>query len=156
MKRFILLLTLFSCTSSPPAHPKQALTADVREAVIQKLKQENNLIPIGFGSRMMQQIEMLSLSFQYDQPITIDQGRALLQSSLQTYLDAIQANPTIQQYLATLPFSPKNIQIRIYIQDPDPSHLQYISAIDGILEFYTTAPDGKGFEKVHEEPFSCS
>lgn len=126
--------------------------------VAKKLCRERGLIPIGTGGRMMNEIKMLALSFNYDKTITIDEARELLIYSVNEFVSEINACEEIRQYLYNFPFESRNVQVRIFLLNPDhrkvgTGELSIISSIDGVFEYEIDAPDGKKLITVQKETY---
>lgn len=121
-----------------------------------KLEKERELILIGTGGGMMHNIRMMAMSFVYKHEIDVDEGRTLLIAALGEYIEAVNTNEEIRPYLANYPFDPKNIEIRIFIHNPDNSNVEegkisVISAINGILKY--DADEGYGYKRIHRETY---
>jgi hypothetical protein len=148
MKKFIFLILssiLVSCDSMVPSEEQTSktdvqLVREVRLQAAQKLKAQYNLQPCGSGSQMMHEIKMIALSFNYYSPLTLDEARNLLLASTDELMNAVNNNVDIRQFLGNYPFLPKNIEIRIFLYNPDGSNppegsLSVISSINGILDY---------------------
>ena len=100
---------------SPPG--KVRLAQEVRCRTAYKLMKEHGLIPCGSGGGAIDQIEMLALSFDYRKPLSIEEGRRLVLIAVHALVDAVNADERIRPYLIEYPFSPKRIEIAIFVQD---------------------------------------
>jgi len=167
VKPFLCLITLLlliaSCGQNDfrntyvPSE-KQKLVNEIRKNVAQDIKMKLNLSPCGTGGQMMHQIEMLALAFNYYQPITIEEGRNLLITSIDIFVKAVNDDERIRPYLANYPFEPKNVQIRIFLRNPNgsnpgPGEFAVISSIDGILEYDVNDPKNPLFTTIHKESY---
>jgi hypothetical protein len=137
---------------------KQKIANEIRQTVAQEIKEKLGLYPCGTGGRMMDEIKMLALAFDCYHPITIEEGRDLLISSVDTFIEAINADERIRPYLANYPFEPRNVQIRIFLRSPKGSNLSsgelaVISAINGLFKYKIDDPKGPLFVTTHEETY---
>jgi len=141
---FMLFCMLFfcGCFSSGYQICKYERIADrITEKTAKKLQEQKHLYLIGTGGRMMDDIKVMSMSFQYYEAIDLAVARQLLVSIIDEYLRAINSNQEIRPYLHEVPFTAKNVEINIWFYNPDRSNLPadkiyYISAINGILNYY--------------------
>jgi hypothetical protein len=154
MKRFLnfslvlfMFVSVFGCSffrDQMPNYEKMADKTTGRTA--EKLKKEKRLILIGIGGRMMDDIQMMAMSFNYYQEVNLEQARKLLIYVINEYISDINNDQDVRPYLHEYPFTSKNVEIRIFIYGPDrrklpPEKIGYISSIDGVLEYYTRADD---------------
>jgi len=154
MKRFLnfslflfMFVSVFGCNSFRDKMPEYEKIADkITNRTAEKLKKEKKLILIGIGGRMMDDIQMMAMSFNYYHEVNLEQARELLIYAINEYLSDINNNQDVRPYLHEYPFTSKNVEIRIFIYGPDrkklpPDKIGYISSIDGVLEYYTRADD---------------
>ncbi len=133
---------LFGCSSSWHSLPDyEKIADDITEKTAQKLKEKKNLYLVGTGGRMMNDIQMMAMSFDYYQEVDLKKARELLVYAVNEYLLDINNNEGIRPYLHEFPFTAKNVEIRIWIWKPDRSKplsekIYYISAINGVLSYY--------------------
>lgn len=163
----ILLLTLsiISCTQHPTAYEKaqaankkQNIANEIRQKVASRLKKELDLDPSGTMGQMLNEIEKLGLSFCYYQPIEIAEGRKLLVKAVDSMLEEINKEPRVQPYLVRQPFIPRNIEIEIFLRNPDGNFvsegaLNIIEAVDGIFRYKIHHPTEHGFITVYQETY---
>jgi hypothetical protein len=157
-----LMVFIYSC-GSPSADStylpdKQSLAIEVRNQTFAQLKVEKELIPCGTGSGMMDQIRMLAMSFNYYKEIDMLQARQLLIDAGTVFLKNINANEQIRPFLQNYPFKPENIQIRIFLynpngKEPDFGKLTVISLIDGELRYKIDNPETNSFRVIYRETF---
>jgi len=142
----IILLIFFSnlgCTSLRDQMPNYEKIADaITGNTAKKLKKQKNLFLIGIGGRMMDDIQMMAMSFSYYHEVNVEQARELITYAINEYLADINNNQEIRPYLHEYPFTSKNVEIRLFIYGPDrrelsPEKIGYVSSIDGVLEYYT-------------------
>jgi len=150
--KIILLLLLFVFSCHQPS-TKQQLVNEIRNKVATQLKNEKKLFPIGTGGQMMDQIEMLALSFDYYGEIGIEEGRELLLGAINEFVATVNADERIQPYLKKFPFEPKNIEIRIFLRNSTPGKLCVLSAIDDVLEYDIRDPKTDRLKSVYDETF---
>jgi len=159
MKWFIYLIVAITYSCSSHKSPIYVEIAhDITEKTAKKLDTEKELHLIGTGGGMMHNVRMMAMSFRYHHPINIDQGRELLMSAVNEYLLAINSNEQIRPYLVSDPFEPKNVEIAIFISNPDGSPVAkgdicVISENQGILQYDTRDPKTNHLTKIHEESY---
>jgi len=90
----------------------------------------------------MDDIQMMAMSFDYYQEVNIKTARELIVPVINEYLSAINSNKEIRPYLHEYPFTAKNIEIRIFVYNPDRSELSLekidcITSLNGMLKYYT-------------------
>lgn len=122
-----------------------------------KLEKENKLYLIGTGGGMIDDIKMMSMSFNYYHEVNIKLARELVVSSVNEYLIAINNNKKIRPCLHEYPFTSKNVEINIFIYKLDHSYppqdkIQCISAINGNVKYFLHEP-GRPYKLVHKESF---
>lgn len=153
-----LLLFVYGCSSFDYHVPEYEKMADeITEKIAKKLEEEKKLRLVGTGGSMIDDIQMMAMSFDYYQEVDLSTARELLVEVINAYLSAINDNETIRPHLHNYPFTAKNIQIRIWIHPPDQTKLPlnkifYISALDGILAYYLKVPEHSR-EALHTETF---
>ncbi len=135
----ILLLINFSC-SQPDPYDYEVIADQITKQTILLLKKEKGLIAIGTGGGMMGDIYNMGISFQYFHPVNLEEARKLLVYACQTYLNNINSNKEVRPYLHNYPFSIKNIEIRIWLRQPNgdflpPNELEYFCSLNGILSY---------------------
>ncbi|MDE3045869.1 MAG: hypothetical protein KGJ02_04410 [Verrucomicrobiota bacterium] len=163
--RFLLLFIVFSFLSScsQKKHsnqlpPKVIFANEIRKKVASDLYKKKNLVPCGSGGGMMRQVEMLALSFDYRKPIDIKMGRELLIAAVDELTVAVNADERIRPYLQNYPFEPKNIEIRIFLYNPDgsdipPGSLSVVGALEGVLDYKIRDPKTDQLKSIHKETY---
>ena len=91
---------------------------------------------------MMDDIQMMAMSFNYYHEVDLEQARELIVFTINEYLSDINNNQEIRPYLHEYPFTSKNVEIRIFIYGPDrlelpPEKIYCITSRNGILRYYT-------------------
>ena len=138
-----MFVSVFGCSSFRDQTPDYEKIADkITNRTAEKLKKEKKLTLIGIGGRMMDDIQMMAMSFNYYQEVNLEQARELLIYVINEYLSDINNNQDVRPYLHEYPFTSKNVEIRIFIYGPDRTELpsekiDCITSIDGVLEYYT-------------------
>ena len=119
---------LFGCSGNTnntrykPNHEsleRERLANGILSKVAAKLKHEYRLIPCGSGGRTSNGVQMLGLSFFYRTPMEIEDGRELLIALVEEFVAAVNEDVLIRPYLKDYPFEPKNVAIRIFLQNSD-------------------------------------
>lgn len=134
----VLSLCLISCSTEINY---ETLADKVTDKTAFKLKKEKGLHLFGIGGQMMGDIQLMSMSFQFFQELTLQEARKLLVSTIQEYLSEINSDKELRPYLHSYPFTEKNITIKIFIQNRKENtnaleSIDYISSINGILTYY--------------------
>ncbi|MES2121627.1 MAG: hypothetical protein V4492_02475 [Chlamydiota bacterium] len=161
---FLILIALVTSCDPPssmenPDFPsRQSLVNEVTNKTIVKLKTESNLRACGIGSGMMNQIRMLAISFYYYNEVDVEEARELLMTAGMTFLNTINSNEKIHPFLQNHPFMPNNIQIAIFLRNPDGSSpdidkLSVISMTNGMLTYRTHHSSNGRLSTVFEETF---
>lgn len=118
-----------------------------------QLKKEKKLIPIGFGGSSHVGKEFLEISFQYFQPLSIDDAREIILYSAQTFVDNLNKNDDLKKLKKS--YKMENINIVIYIYMPD--HSKPLSTNIGLVEFSDNkivySYNNQKYEKVYEESY---
>ena len=161
---YILLLITVGCSHFNPYRDKSGLSKDeliVNEIIAKTarhLKKEKGLQPCGTGAQMMDEVKMLALSFDYNKPLEIEEGRKLIVYAVETFVSMINSDERIHPYLYNYPFEPKNVEVAIFIKNPDrssiePEKLCLISVIKGILEYDVHDAKTSHLKTIYEETF---
>lgn len=165
MRAFLCIFISLLCACDKSCAPvpyeiseKEKLADRITHTVALKLRRDLGLIQCGTGGGMMYQIRMLALSFDYYKIVDIEEGRKLLVAALNEYISAVNADEQVRPYLQNYPFCPKNIQIRIFIRNTDPSFassdkIQSLSVVDGYLKYYVNEPNANRFKVIYSESY---
>jgi len=122
-----------------------------------KLKAQKNLYLAGTGGQMMDDIQMMAMSFDYYQEVDLKTARKLIVYATNEYLSAINNNTEIRPYLHEYPFTAKNIEVNIFIYKPDksklsPEKIYCIDCMKGRIEYYVRLnPREAIYEESYEE-----
>lgn len=82
------------------------------------------------GSELNGQTNSISLAFFSHDPVTIDQARELYINILNRFIDSINSDPRIRQFLAVYPFTKDQIDLMILFDPPiDNCDIPYISGM---------------------------
>jgi len=150
---------LFGCSSCGHQSPRYVILAhEITEKTGKELKAQKNLYLIGTGGGMMDDIQMMAMSFNYYQEVDLKKARELLVYVVSQYLLAINGNTEVRPYLHEYPFTAKNVEIRMWIYKPDRSRLTsdkiyYISAINGVLNYYIHGLEQYSRQTLCEETY---
>src|SRR5690348_9149685 len=106
MKRFLnfslvlfMFVSVFGCSSFRDQIPDYERIADkITNRTAEKLKKEKKIILIGIGGRMMDDIQMMAMSFNYYQEVNLEQARELLIYAVNEYLSDINNNQDVRPY----------------------------------------------------------
>ena len=153
----MLLCFFCSCTSNEHQSPDYEEIADeITDKTARKLQKKTGLVLVGTGGQMMHDIQMMAMSFDLYHEIDLEKARELAVFSAEEYLKAINGNEEIRPYLHEYPFTAKNVEISIFIHNPDGSNLSSeklhcISARRGKIKYYS---DDLGYyNPLHEETY---
>jgi hypothetical protein len=88
-----------------------------------QLKKEKGLALVGTGGRMMNDIQMMAMSFYLYHEVSLEEARELVVHIGGKYLKNINECEEIRPHLHDNPFTAKNIEIRIWASNPDRTNL---------------------------------
>jgi hypothetical protein len=168
MRYVFLILSLFfaGCQNSSPikeyeisAHEK--IADRITAKTIQKIESETGLSFVGIGGGMMDQVRMMAISFDYYGEINMEQARELLIYCVNEYLTAINSSEEIRPHLVHYPFTPKDVEIRIFIskanrKDVSNGELSVASQIDGTTKYYVKQPGAPSIRVDYKETYEES
>lgn len=97
---------------------KLELVNRIRCSVARQLLKEKNLEICGFGSKMEDKNEILSLLFNYNKDIEIEEAREFLMCASNLFLQKLN-NEAVQPYFTNYPFTINDIGIYIFLNRPD-------------------------------------
>ncbi|MCB1160819.1 MAG: hypothetical protein KDK45_25175 [Leptospiraceae bacterium] len=130
------------CDPSDYQVPQYEKLADkITDKIGKKLEEKKHLKLVGTGGQMMDDIQMMGMSFFYYHEVSLEESRELLVYAIRKYLKAINANEQIRPYLHEYPFTDKNVEIMIWFYNPDRSNLPsdkiyHASIIGGKMNYY--------------------
>lgn len=165
MKFFVVFVLLISCACCHSNYgqetPTDKLTMinQVRKNAAAKLRKDKQLYAIGTGAQAMDQIKMLALSFTYYNELTIEEGRELLIYAVSEFVNCVNEEGKIKPFLANVPFTPKNIEVMIFLKKADGSEIEgnklhVITSIGGVLEYDIQDQSTDRLVTVHTETFA--
>lgn len=156
---FGVMSIMFSCSSFFSEKTDYESIADkITEKAAKKLKGERGLVLAGTGGQMMNDIQMMSMGFNFYKVVDIDAARQLLIDSVEEYLFEINANKEVRPYLHNYPFTAQNVEVVIYFYNPDgskvPSDKITIAAAEqGKIIYYVDYPERYTIKSIHEETY---
>jgi hypothetical protein len=162
---FSLLCVLCGCQTSAPMDaedqiPRRVkLVQEIRSQVAYKLMREKGLIPFGSGGGAIDKIHMISLSFEYRKPLTIEEGRDLVLTAVHELIKAVNRDERIRPYLESYPFGPERIEVEIFVRNVKGERLPssaatLVSCCNGICTYQIFHFDEKRFETILKETFA--
>lgn len=118
----------------------------IRRDMAIKLSKRHHMSLFGEKGGLADCVNILGLSFQIKGPLTKDQLREILIDCVEEFLAAINGNEKLRPHLKNYPFTPKELDISLYIQgsngediyDPE---IGTAGAWGGKLEYKTDDPD---------------
>jgi len=152
----ILVIVLLGYSSFGHQSPRYVMLAhEITAKTGKELKAQKNLYLVGTGGGMMDDIQMMAMSFNYYKEVDLKTGRDLLVYATNEYLSAINNNTEIRPYLHEYPFTAKNIEIRIFIYNSDRSELSIdkidcITSRHGMLNYYIRSDASQA---IYEESY---
>ncbi len=152
---FAFLLT--SCNGQN--HNKSYYVGKIQKKVSKELRKEYGLESCCFGSKMLEEIEMISISFILYRSISKGEARNILVNSVEKVIEYVNSNEEIQPYLANIPFGPQNVVIIITIYDENGKRLYHPSLSNasssiGRIFYRTNDPESNfGYKDVTTETF---
>ena len=112
----ILIFLCFGCER----HSRHVVLADqLIDKIADQLQKEKELRMIGNGGQMMGDVQLIRIEFQYFHLVDLQDARKLLIYTIQTFLKNINGDQKIRPYLHTYPFSTNNIEVKIWIHQPN-------------------------------------
>lgn len=155
----IMVSLFFGCSLSgrqPPDYSK--LARKITEKTAKQLEEQKSLYLVGTGGQMMHDIQMMAMSFYFYREVSLPEARNLIAYAINAYLAQINDNKEIRPYLHEYPFIAKNVEIRIWIHKPDGTHptsdkIYYISAINGVLDYYIRGAKRYSRQAICEETY---
>ena len=148
---------LFGCSSFSPSQDYEKIADKITEKIAKKLKAQKNLYLVGTGGQMMDDIQMMAMSFYYYQEVNLKTARELITYVINEYLSTINSNKEVKPYLHEYPFTAKNVEIRIWVYNPDRSELPLekiysITSLNGMLKYYARSnPRQAIYEETYEQ-----
>jgi len=124
-----------------PEYEKLANQITAETAV--KIRKKHHLDPIGSGRSMMNDIEIMALSFNCHHSLTIEESRNLIVNCVGMYLDSINENFQIRPYLHNFPFDSCNVDLTIFVYEDKkfkkvkPGKVSCISVLNGKISYHT-------------------
>lgn len=153
-----LIISLFSSCSNHSIPEHEKIADRITALTANKIEKETGMRLIGTGGGMIHRIRMMGMSFNYFGEMSIEKGRELLIYCSDEYLSDINSNEQIKVHLAHHPFTYKDIEIRIFVYQPDHTdvpigELSVLAAYDGCLTYKIRQSDPVILKKVHEETY---
>jgi hypothetical protein len=158
-----IFLMLGACNNTPTVEPyhrseHSKIAEKITAKTVQKIEAETNLRLIGIGGGMMGHVRMMAMSFEHVGELSVEQGRELIIYCTNEYLSAINTNTEIRPYLIHYPFTSKDIEIRIFIKNPNSKNLPleslcYVSEIKGVIEYELENSLSDNPKTSHEETY---
>ena len=155
----LMVFSVFACSSlgyQSPYYVKLAHQITARTA--KKINTQKNLVLIGTGGGMMDDIQMMAMSFNFYQEVDLKTARELIVYAANEYLLAINSNKEIKPYLHDYPFTDKNIEIVICFHPPDgstvaPGKINIAAARKGRVTYYIDYPEKYTIKPIFEETY---
>ncbi len=125
---------------------KETLTNRIMMKVARQITTEKELYLVGTGGQMMNEIQMLALSFQGFRDVSLDEARELIVYAVETFVNEVNRNEKVRPYLANYPFIAKNVEISLLFFKPDYSevdvpNISFIVTRRGCIKYYYGMPE---------------
>ena len=158
------LFFLFGCSSSShqPSLDYEKIADAITANTAKKLEEQKKLYLIGTGGGMMHDIRMMAMGFQFFHEVDLKEARELVVYAVREYLSDINNNEEVRPYLRNYPFTAKNVEIRIWIYNPDRSELPLdkiycITALNDLINYYTRSnPRIAIYEESYEQALEAT
>ncbi len=131
----------------------------ITKQVALRLRQEKDLRCSGTGGGMMNNVRMMAISFDFFYEVDIKEARKLLIYANTEYLKTINGSKEIRPYLINYPFTPKDIEIMIWLKEPNGNDISFgkitfLSSYDGVFIYKIATGQGSySSEKIHQETY---
>lgn len=135
------------------------LAPEIMGNVTREILTTYELSPVFTHTGLLKNVEMIGVSYRFDEPVSIEEARCLAIDCASRYWDAFNANEAIRPYLANYPFGAKNVDVGVSFYRPDGSEVYYpavhsVSVSEGyVLYYYLEEGKEWGFKEVVEKPF---
>lgn len=117
----IFIFILFALTSCfNDNHPMDTFINRVEYKTSRELESKYNLEPTSFGSESILGVSSLSLGFRSPNILSIEERRRLIVSSVELFLENINADTNLRPYLLEHPFPTSRISFSIASTAPNP------------------------------------
>ncbi|PCI76478.1 hypothetical protein COB21_04300 [Candidatus Aerophobetes bacterium] len=151
-----MLFGTFSCGHQSPRYVK--IAHKITDDTAKKLAKEKNLVLIGTGGGMMHDIQMMAMSFNFYHEVNLQEARELVVYAIREYLSDINSNEKVRPYLHNYPFTAKNVEVRIFLYEPDrntlpPGKIHCISATHGSISYYVRGSEKYSRKNICEETY---
>ena len=121
------------------------IAQQIRSDLAEKLSKRHKMDVSGTIGGLANCINILGLSFDILGPLSKEQLRIILVDCVEEFINTINANEELRPHLKNYPFTPHEIEIKLFIVDKnrkdiyDP-HISTASAYNGKLSYKTTDP----------------
>lgn len=161
--RFIAIVALILCCSCNkiasyrvPQYERDANAVTAHAA--RKINHQTGLKLIGTGGGMINQINFMAMSFSHYGDLSIEEARELLVYCVEEYLNAINADEKIKPHLVRYPFTPREIEVNIFIRKQDGKNqsvgsLSVVGEVNGKVTYDISQPFPKIAQEVYKETY---
>jgi len=153
---FILIFLNFGCAQNSNY---ELLANRVIKQTAEQLRSEKDLRAIGTVGQMMGDIQLLGVEFFYYHLVNLSEARELLVYASRVFLNNINENKEVRPYLHNYPFTEKNIEVKIWMHQPDGKEppqgdIEVVSLRNGKMLYRLTAPSQFApWPVLHEETY---
>lgn len=120
---------------------KEMSTDQIAYRAAQKITSSQDLYQVGFGERMIDNTQELSLTFQGFREVSLNEARKIIIYAVKTFVDEINSSKKKEPYLTA-----KNVEVCIWFyKNPDynsvsPEYIMLVEINDGVIKYYPGRP----------------
>jgi hypothetical protein len=122
------------------------------------LKAERQMFLFGSGGRLMDDVELVDLSYHVRRHATIDEARQLYVEAVEKYLNLINSDEKIRPFLRNYPFTINNLEFDIGFVDQNGRYQKDVAFMlyskrKGKIIYCEDDPKEGLFNTIYEEPY---
>ncbi|SCA62457.1 hypothetical protein SCG7109_AA_00470 [Chlamydiales bacterium SCGC AG-110-M15] len=160
VKFFAIFYTLFFAlpTYALEGRGEKIYNRMLNEFVIE-VNQKHGLKYMGGGGAMKNEIKKTSFLFSYEGPMSLDEARSIFVEISQDWLEWINENEDLREYLLVYPFEPENIDIGLMHRNFSEANLDVdciagVSVLEDKVHFRIFDPEIKRLKNISIESYS--
>ncbi|SCA62459.1 hypothetical protein SCG7109_AA_00480 [Chlamydiales bacterium SCGC AG-110-M15] len=111
MLRFLCLMIFFFAPAYALEGRGEKIYNRMLNEFVIEVNQKHGLKYMGGGGAMKNEIKKTSFLFSYEGPMSLDEARSIFVEISQDWLEWINENEDLREYLLVYPFEPENIDI---------------------------------------------
>lgn len=146
---------MYSCTSTPK---HVIVTERIMHSFANKVKQDTGLELFGSGGQLINDIEMISITFGGGMFLDISQVRYLMVSFVEQFLDMINNDSEAKTYMHNYPFTKDNLSFHLSFRCPPksfarPPYIAYAMLCKGNISYDIFNIENSELTEVLSEPY---